>query len=134
MKSNALSRDNTTRTETGRQLWFAHCHQHCAEKFLFECIFRWVVFHLSESIDISPNHTFWHFYCRPRQFIVGFISDLLCFFIKPGGPFSSFSGLPAVWLGLIPGLLWMLLRRKRKSSIWNGLTLVFIVLSVGVCY
>lgn len=64
-------------------------------------------------------------------FIVGFISDLLCFFIKPGGPFFLGFTVASGLTGLIPGLLWMLLRKKEiKHLEWFNLG--FIVLSVGV--
>lgn len=64
-------------------------------------------------------------------FIVGFISDMLCFFIKPGGPFFIGFTVASGLTGLIPGFLWMLLKKKKiKHLEWFNLG--FIVLSVGI--
>ncbi|MGL4607013.1 MAG: folate family ECF transporter S component [Eubacteriaceae bacterium] len=66
-------------------------------------------------------------------FVVGFISDLLCFFIKPGGPFFIGFTLSSGLTGLVPGLLFLLLRKKEiKHLEWFNLG--FILLSILVLY
>lgn len=64
-------------------------------------------------------------------FAVGIISDILCFFIKPGGPFFIGFTLVSGLTGLIPGLLFMLIRKKEIKHL-EWFNLVFIILSIGI--
>ena len=58
-------------------------------------------------------------------FAVGFISDILCFIIKPGGPFFIGFTLANGLTGFIPGLLFMMLRKKEiKHLEWFNLVFV----------
>lgn len=66
-------------------------------------------------------------------FAVGFISDLLCFFIKPGGPFFLGFTISSGLTGLIPGLLFMVLRKKDVKHL-EWFNLGFILLSAIVLY
>jgi ECF transporter S component (folate family) len=60
-------------------------------------------------------------------FAVGFISDILCFIIKPGGPFFIGFTLANGLTGFIPGLLFMMLRRKEiKHLEWFNLAFIVI--------
>lgn len=55
-------------------------------------------------------------------FSVGVISDLLCFAIKPGGPFFPGFTLASGLTGMIPGLIRILLRKKPDLHIeWFNL-------------
>jgi len=64
-------------------------------------------------------------------FAVGFISDLLCFVIKPGGPFFIGFTLASGLTGFIPGLLFMLIRKKEVKHL-EWFNLIFIVLSIMI--
>ncbi len=64
-------------------------------------------------------------------FAVGFISDLLCFVIKPGGPFFIGFTLASGLTGLLPGLLFMFLR-KRETKYLEWFNSVFIVLAIAI--
>ncbi|MBC3887079.1 folate family ECF transporter S component [Acetobacterium paludosum] len=61
-------------------------------------------------------------------FAVGIISDLMCFIIKPGGPFFIGFTVASGLTGFIPGLLFMLLR-KKKTKYLEWFNLVFVALS-----
>ena len=61
-------------------------------------------------------------------FAVGFISDILCFIIKPGGPFFIGFSLANGLTGLIPGFLFMMLRKKEIKHL-EWFNLAFIVLA-----
>ena len=61
-------------------------------------------------------------------FAVGFISDILCFIIKPGGPFFIGFTLANALTGFIPGLLFMMLRKKEIKHL-EWFNLVFIALA-----
>ncbi|KNZ42340.1 folate family ECF transporter S component [Acetobacterium bakii] len=64
-------------------------------------------------------------------FAVGFISDLMCFIIKPGGPFFIGFTLSSGLTGLIPGLLFMLIKKKEVKHL-EWFNLVFIGLSIFI--
>jgi len=58
-------------------------------------------------------------------FAVGFISDLMCFIIKPGGPFFIGFTLASGLTGFIPGLLFMILKKKQTKYLeWFNLVFV----------
>lgn len=64
-------------------------------------------------------------------FLVGIITDLLCYVIKPGGPwfigFTISSGLT----GLIPGLFWMLFKKYDFRHIkWFNTCFIVIALAI----
>jgi len=61
-------------------------------------------------------------------FAVGFISDILCFMIKPGGPFFIGFTLANGLTGLIPGLLFMMLRNKKIKHL-EWFNMLFIALT-----
>ena len=64
-------------------------------------------------------------------FAVGFISDILCFIIKPGGPFFIGFTLANALTGFIPGLLFMMLRKKEIKHL-EWFNLVFIALAAVI--
>lgn len=66
-------------------------------------------------------------------FIVGFISDLLCFVIKPNGPFFIGFTLASGLIGMLPGLLWIFLE-KRDIHHLEWFNLVLVVLSLIVLW
>lgn len=58
-------------------------------------------------------------------FAVGFISDILCFIIKPGGPFFIGFTLASALTGFIPGFLYMMLKKKDVKFLeWFNLGFV----------
>ncbi len=55
-------------------------------------------------------------------FVVGIITDLLCYVVKPGGPWFIGFTLSSGLTGFIPGLMWMLLKNKKLKGIkWYNL-------------
>lgn len=60
-------------------------------------------------------------------FIVGFLSDLLCFFIKPSGPYFLGFTIASGFVGLIPGFLWIILK-KHPVKYLNWINLIFVLL------
>ena len=66
-------------------------------------------------------------------FAVGFISDILCFIIKPGGPFFIGFTLANGLTGFIPGLLFMMLRKKEiKHLEWFNLVFIALMIAFAV--
>ena len=64
-------------------------------------------------------------------FVVGFISDLLCFFIKPAGPFFIGFTLAMGFTGMIPGLIWRFLK-KREIKHLEWFNLAFIAVAAAI--
>ncbi|MDO4289470.1 MAG: ECF transporter S component, partial [Eubacterium sp.] len=64
-------------------------------------------------------------------FIVGFISDLLCFFIKPAGPYFIGFTLAMGLTGMIPGLLWTLMKKYDiKHLEWFNLAFIIVAAAI----
>ncbi len=66
-------------------------------------------------------------------FLVGVISDLLCFVIKPGGPWFIGFTISAGLSGLVPGYLWMLFRSRNVKGI-KWINAGFIVAALGILF
>lgn len=66
-------------------------------------------------------------------FVVGVISDLLCYVVKPGGPLFLGFTLSSGLTGLIPGILWKLLKNRRIKFI-NWTNLIFSIVSVVILF
>ncbi len=64
-------------------------------------------------------------------FIVGFISDLLCFFIKPGGPFFIGFTIAMGLTGMIPGLIWRFLTTHKIKHL-EYFNLGFMITAVAI--
>ncbi len=64
-------------------------------------------------------------------FIVGFISDLLCFIIKPGGPFFIGFTFASALTGFIPGLIWLLLKKYPLRHL-EWFNLAFVTITAGI--
>lgn len=60
-------------------------------------------------------------------FAIGVISDLLCFIIKPNGPWFFGFTLSSGLTGLIPGLLWPYLKNRKLK----GLKWINVIFSLG---
>lgn len=67
-------------------------------------------------------------------FIVGFISDLLCFIIKPNGPFFIGFTIAEGLTGMIPGLLWLFLKKYplRHLEYFNLLLVIISSAILGI--
>lgn len=66
-------------------------------------------------------------------FVIGIISDLLCYVIKPNGPLFLGFTLSSGLTGLIPGILWKLFKNKNLKSL-KWINLVFCILGIGVLF
>lgn len=65
-------------------------------------------------------------------FSVGAISDLLCFVIKPSGPYFPGFTLASALTGMIPGLMWRLIK-KRPFAHLEWFNLVCVSVSMAIC-
>jgi len=62
-------------------------------------------------------------------FIVGGLSDILCFIIKPSGPYFPGFTIAAALTGLIPGLIFKYIKKDRRYTLIN--TIIIIAISLG---
>ena len=64
-------------------------------------------------------------------FIVGVVTDLLCYVVKPGGPWFVGFTLSAGLTGLIPGLFWMLFKKYEFKHIkWFNTAFIAVCLVI----
>lgn len=66
-------------------------------------------------------------------FVVGVLSDLICYVVKPNGPLFLGFTLSSGLTGLIPGLLYIVLK-KDNSKFLNWFNLIFAIICFGYLF